>query len=99
MDALILNLSPALFWDTNPENINPDKNAPYIVERVITLGNLKEFKAILEYYGKTRLKDIIVRLRDLDIRTIHFCSIYFKVPLNDFRCYEKKLSNRPHWNY
>lgn len=99
MDNLVSHLSPALFWDCNPETINPEKNAPFIVERVLTMGNWTEFKAILEYYGRSRLKDIVSNLRDLDIRTIHFCSIYFKVPLNDFRCYEEKQSKKAHWNY
>jgi hypothetical protein len=99
MDNLVSDLSPALFWDCNPEKINPEKNAPFIVERVISLGNLAEFKTILEYYGKARLRDIVINLRDLDIRTIHFCSIYFKAPLTDFRCYEEKQSKKTHWNY
>jgi hypothetical protein len=99
MDSLISALSKSLFWDVDPEKIDINKNAPFIVGRVLTLGNLTEFKTIVEYYGKARLKDIIIKLRDLDIRTIHFCSIYFKVPLNDFRCYIEKQSTQAHWNY
>jgi hypothetical protein len=99
MNSFISNLSPTLFWDTDITKIDSKTNAAYIVERVLTMGNLKEFKSLLEYYGKSELKKIIIKLRSLDVRTMHFCSIYFEIPLSNFRCYEQRQSNKAHWNY
>ena len=99
MNPFISSLSPTLFWDTDISKIDSRVNAPYIIERVLTMGNLKEFKSLLSFYGKPELKNIITKLRTLDVRTMHFCSIYFEIPLTDFRCYEQKQSKSTHWNY
>lgn len=94
-----LSLSPALFWDTDPSKIKLDTHAKTIIERVIMHGTWTEFKAILEYYGKDRMKNILLKLRYLDNRTLSFCSAYFLVPKSDFRCYTLRQSNPVHWNY
>ena len=92
-------LSKGLFWDVDFENIDWEKNAPFVVERVLGKGKWENFKSILEFYGKVRIKKIILNLRYIDNRTLHFCSVYFNIPLTEFRCYNIKLSNQQHWNY
>jgi len=76
-------LSNYLFWDVDVTDIVYEKNAPYVVERVLSKGTWEDFKTILEYYGKSRIKEIVVKLRYLDKRTLHFCSVYFDIPLTN----------------
>lgn len=92
-------LSNYLFWDVDINDIDWDKNASYVIERVFSRGMWEDFKVVLDYYGKSRIKKIIIKLRYLDKRTLHFCSVYFDIPLNKFRCYNIRQSNRLHWNY
>ena len=99
MDKFIEKLSPALFWDCDISIIDSEKNAPYNIERILTMGTWEEFRLLFERYEKTELRQIIVKLSDLDIRTIHFCSAYFQIPLLEFKCYVKKQSKQTHWNY
>jgi len=94
-----LSLSPALFWDTGASKINLDTHAKTIVERVILHGTWPEFKAILGYYGKDRIQEILINLRYLDNRTLNFCSAYFSVPKSNFRCFTLRQSNPTPWNY
>ena len=94
-----LSLSPSLFWDTDSSNIKLDTHAKTIVERVMLHGTWAEFKSILDYYGKDRVRDILVKVRYLDKRSLSFCSAYFDVPKSDFRCYTLKQLNPTHWNY
>lgn len=94
-----LELSKTLFWDVDYDNIDLDKHAPYVVERVMTRGSLEEFKAIKNYYGKPKLKRISKQLRYLNDDVLHFCSVYFNTPITEFRCYRLKQSNPTHWNY
>lgn len=94
-----LPLSPTLFWDTDASKIKLDTHAKTIVERVVMHGTWPEFKAILGYYGKDRIREILISLRYLDNRTLSFCSAYFFVPKSDFRCYTLRQSNPTHWNY
>ena len=55
----------ALFWDTNPKNIDTKKNAQYIIERIADFGNDKEVKWAFNFYNKKLLKKIIVKSRCL----------------------------------
>ena len=42
----------SLFWDTDPKKIDKEKNARYIIERILDLGNDKEVKWMWDYYDK-----------------------------------------------
>ena len=94
-----MNLSESLFWDVNIKSIDYDKNAQFVVGRVMQIGTLDDFYAIRDYYGKARLKKIVRNLRILDDRTLSFCCIYFHLKPEQFRCYIQKQSNPSHWSY
>jgi phage host-nuclease inhibitor protein Gam len=94
-----LKLTKSLFWDVDPETIDFQKHASYVIERVISRGTLNDFKTMVNFYGKPKIKRIIKDIRHLDDRVLNFCSAYFDIPLTDFRCYNTKQSNTVHWNY
>jgi hypothetical protein len=96
---VVLGLSKTLFWDVDPYTVDAEKHAAFIVDRVLQMGTLEEFKSIKNYYGKKRIASIAKNLRYMDNRVLHFCSAYFNVPLNQFRCYKLKQLNISHWNY
>lgn len=96
---IIKGLSKTLFWDVDIATIQYDKHAPFVVDRVLSMGSLEDFKIIKAYYGKPKLKRIAKNLRYMDVRVLHFCSVYFKVPISDFRCYTTTQLNQTHWSY
>ncbi len=59
----------ALFWDVNPDKIEPKKNAQYIIERVLDFGNDKEVSWLWNFYGKSALKKTVHSSRVLQPRT------------------------------
>ena len=63
-----MNLSKSLFWDTNIQSIDYEKNARSIVERVITRGSLGDWSEIKAHYGLDRIKSEVVKIRWLDER-------------------------------
>jgi hypothetical protein len=93
------SLSKSLFWDVNFEEIDSQIHSLFITERVLTRGTLDDFRAVKNYYGIEKLKSIIVEIKNLDERTLSFCSAYFSIPKTKFRCYNFKQSNQIHWNY
>ncbi len=95
----ISQLSKTLFWDVDISTLDAQKHAAYIVERVLSRRKMEDFKLTKNYYGKPKMKRIVKKLRYLDDRVLHFCSIYFSTPISDFRCYTTKQSNLTHWNY
>jgi hypothetical protein len=50
-----MKLRQTLFWDTDPQKIDLNKNKRYVIERVINYGTLAEWKWLSSVYTK---KDI-----------------------------------------
>lgn len=55
----------SLFWDVDPKTINIDKNAEYIIERILDFGNDKEVKWVWNNYNKETIKKVIKESRSL----------------------------------
>ena len=91
-NKLILNeFDRALFWDTKPENIDLQKHARYIVERVINRGSLADWKKIKQLYGLEKIKNLSLQIKTFDTKSICFLSAYFDISKEDFRCSITKL--------
>lgn len=54
-----------LFWDTDPKRIDKEKNAEYIIERVLDFGNDKEVSWVYHNYDKSMLKKVVDNPRRL----------------------------------
>jgi hypothetical protein len=72
-----------LFWDTDLANINLNTNSRYIIERVLTRGFLEDFYMLNHLYTTGEIKDALRKSKELDAKTAHFCSRYFKIPLSE----------------
>jgi len=59
----------SLFWDVNPKNIDPQKNAQYVIERIFDFGTDAEVKWMWDYYDKAPIKKIVDKSRCLRPRT------------------------------
>ena len=68
----------SLFWDTNPKNIDPQKNAQYIIERVADLGNDKEARWALDFYDKAFIRKVIKKSRCVSPMTKNFWMLITK---------------------
>jgi hypothetical protein len=97
--AANINLPKHLFWDVDYHSIDTEKHYPYIVERVLSVGSWENFKALIDIYGKQKVGEIAMRLRYLDKKSLAFCSAYFDLKIEQFRCYTYKQSRKVHWNY
>ncbi len=49
----------SLFWDTNPANIDAKKNARYIIERVLELGQPDDVARMFRQYSKDDIKKVM----------------------------------------
>lgn len=59
----------SLFWDTNPKNIDFDKNAQYVIERIVDFGRDDEVRWLWNFYDKALVKKIIAKSRSLHPET------------------------------
>jgi len=95
----VLGLSRTLFWDCDPDKVDTEKHAEMIVEKVLNRGTLDEFKTIVKFYGKPKLSEFVVNYRYMDNILLSFCSAYFNIPKEKFRCYTQKQLKVTHWDY
>jgi hypothetical protein len=94
-----LPLRQNLFWDVDVTTIDLQKHKASVIERIATRGRWEEFQAILQFYGKQTVKEVLLNARWLDKRTLAFCSAIFQIPITEFRCYKLAQSNPAHWDY
>lgn len=93
-----MNLRDTLFWDVNPATLDPATSKMLIMERVLTRGNIAEFKQLIGFYPLHEISRTVVKIGYMDKRTLNFISDYLNIPKSDFLCYKKKQSNLTHWN-
>lgn len=71
----LTRLRKNLFWDTDINSIDWDKQSKAVIERIFERGNISEKKEILSFYGASRIRNIIKKplaaaklSRDLSIK-------------------------------
>lgn len=52
-------LRPVIFWDTDINKINWDKNKQAVIQRVFERGNDHEINEIIRFYGKTIILSVL----------------------------------------
>ena len=86
-----LGLRPSLFWDISLKNLDEQKDADFIIGRVLDIGNLKEWKAVEDLYGLSKIKKAAENHIFSDFRSTNFWSIMLNIPLKNLKC-TRKLS-------
>ncbi len=63
-----------LFWDAKPGAIDAEAHAPYVIGRVLSLGTLRQVRALFRFYGRNRLRSFFLEggLRHVDRRAASF---------------------------
>ena len=82
-----MKLNKALFWDIDFEKIDYQKHIRFVIERVLTRGNLSDWFELKKQYSSEQIKKEIIEIRFLDEKTLNFCSYLFNIPKEQFRCY------------
>lgn len=54
-----MDFRQSLFWDTNPQKIDVKKNARYIIERILELGQPNDIAWMFGQYSKSDIKKVI----------------------------------------
>ena len=74
----MIKFRQALFWDTNPKNIDVKKNAQYIIERILDFGNDKEVNWLYHFYDTSLLKNTVAKSRSLTPETKNLWTMILK---------------------
>jgi hypothetical protein len=94
---MMLPLRKELFWDIDFDKIDLTKHRRIIIERVLTLGTLDEFRFLLKSYAEQTLVDEIKQIGYLDPKTLNFVVNFFPVEKTQLKCYTRKQLTDQHW--
>lgn len=85
----IMKLNKQLFWDVKFSGLDYKKNADFIIARVLSFGDLADYKAIKNKYGLRKIKDVAKKTNYSNKKSRNFWSFIFNFPI----C-AKKLSTK-----
>ncbi|MBI5470476.1 hypothetical protein HY968_04145 [Candidatus Kaiserbacteria bacterium] len=54
-----MEFRPALFWDTDPKTIDPEKHERYIIERILALGRGEEVRWMFGRYPRRKIAEVL----------------------------------------
>jgi len=75
MEEVIKKLSPQLFWDVDSGTIDLQKNAPWLISRVVERGTWEDWLLISQFYGKQGINEYLPHVK-VDKKGAHFLTIY-----------------------
>jgi hypothetical protein len=82
-----------IFWDVNFENLDYDKKANFIIERVFERGGVPDIRNCRRYYGDEKVTISLLNAKFLPKVTMYLAAAVIDRPLEDFRCYKLRQSN------
>ncbi len=91
--------NPSLFWDVEISEIDWEENAKFVINRILMRGGLKDWDELKTMYGLERIKEASLSARYLDKYTLSFCSTYFDIPKEQFRCFDTRQPVEKRWDY
>jgi len=90
-----LGLRKTLFWDVDFKKMNRQEDADFIIGRVLDLGNLKEWQAIKNFYGLSKIKEVARKHTFSDPKSTNFWSIILKIPFKEIKCIKNPFLKTP----
>jgi hypothetical protein len=86
----------SLFWDAKKEEMDIEKNASIIIQRVLERGNTSEWLKIKEIYGLEKIRLEALNARYLTKETLYVCSVYFSESVENFRSWQTQMQHPEH---
>lgn len=69
-------INTALLWEYDLETFNYDKSFKIVIERVLQMGNLEEWRNMVKYYSREQILETIEWSAQLDKRDKDFSKFF-----------------------
>lgn len=81
---------PTLLWDVHPSTINPQAMCRTLIERVIQRGSEGDWAAMLSYYGRDVVQQVVETAPYLSDAAIAAVCEVFGLKKENLRCWQRK---------
>lgn len=68
-----------LFWDVDRASIDPEHNKRFIIERILSRGDIDDIRWAHEFYGDDILREVLLKTKTLDRKSLSFWCFYFDI--------------------
>ncbi|REG92020.1 hypothetical protein C8N25_10397 [Algoriphagus antarcticus] len=75
------------------ENLDYDKKAKFVIERVFERGDVPDIRNCRRYYGDEKVSEVLLNAKFLPEIRMYLAAAVIDRPLEDFRCYKLRQSN------
>ncbi len=93
------NLDKRIFWDIRFEELDYEKYANFIIERVFERGDVEDIRQVRRFYGDDKVRFALTNAKWLSVITLSLAKAVLGNNNEDYRCYTMKLSNPTHFDY
>jgi hypothetical protein len=69
----------SLFWDTDTKELDVKKHSGYIINRILSRGDIADFAWAKEIYGEKKIKAEAEKCETLDKKSQNFWYSYFNI--------------------
>ena len=73
----VIAFRQSLFWDVDPKTIDPEKNARYIIERILDFGRDEELRWMVAYYPRSLIQEVMRTSRTLQPKSRALWNLVF----------------------
>lgn len=85
--ALPLSLS-SYFWDVDPQAVDAERNATFIIERILEYGNTDAIRWLARAFSQKDIINTMTASRRLSPRSANLWAILYNVPREQLRCFD-----------
>ncbi len=93
------NLNPRIFWDIRFDELDYEKYANFIIERVFERGDVEDIRQVRRFYGDEKVGEALTNAKWLASSTLSLAKAILNNENEDYRCYLLKQSNPTHFDY
>lgn len=89
------------FWDIDFQNLDFEKRAYYVIERLLEYSDIEGLKWLFKKYSREKIIETFKTSRTLSKKCANFWSLYFNIPKEEILCFQKQFreNSRVIWNY
>jgi hypothetical protein len=88
-----------IFWDIDPEKLDFEKKASFIIGRVFERGDVEDIRMCRRYYGDEKVSGALMKAKWIRKETVFLAAALFNNEPTDYRCYRESLLNPTHYLY
>ena len=94
----LCSLNQHLFWDVDTQHFELDKNASWIIRRVLEYGSMKDWFIIEDHFGIDKIIAYAKDFRTLYPVALSFLCFVSGTKKEDYRCYRMAQLHPTLWN-